>query len=180
MRCFPTMGGQTALNCALELEKARRAGIGSAWRYRRGIGRGCHRQGGKPPALPRRDGTRSALKARNRAPSPLPRREAEGPFSKSWACQAVIRPSFTLGGTGGGIVPSTWRNTARSCTSWSRCVPVDEVRGGGKRARLEVVRDGSGSATARTTASIICSIENIDPDGRAHGLFHHRRAGPDA
>jgi carbamoyl-phosphate synthase large subunit len=102
----PTMGGQTALNCALDLHKPRRAG-----QVRRGDDRrqrARHREGRRPPEVQGRDDQhRPGLGQVSGIAHSL---------EEAWAVQKritadiggtgfpmVIRPSFTLGGTGGGI-----------------------------------------------------------------------------
>jgi carbamoyl-phosphate synthase large subunit len=95
---LPTMGGQTALNTALKLADGRRAGE-VRLRADRREGRG-HRQGRGPPEVPRRD-----VEDRHREPDErhrhIPCRRPAALEQVGLPC--VIRPSFTLGGTGGGI-----------------------------------------------------------------------------
>ena len=77
---------------------------------------------------------------------------------------AIIRPAFTLGGTGGGIA----YNGEEFETIVSRGLDRSPDHRGPRRgvaARLEGVRDGGDARPARTTCVIICSIENFDPMG---------------
>ena len=91
---------------------------------------------------------------------------------------AIIRPSFTLGGTGGGIAYNreefleiVQRGLDASPTTE---VLVEESVLGWKEYEMEVVRDRADNCI------IICSIENIDPMGVHTGDSHHRRPGADA
>jgi carbamoyl-phosphate synthase large subunit len=86
----------------------------------------------------------------------------------------VIRPSFTLGGSGGGIAYNreefeeiVERGLDASPTSE---VLLEESVLGWKEYEMEVVRDRNDNCI------IICSIENLDPDGRAHRRLDHCRA----
>ena len=79
----------------------------------------------------------------------------------------IIRPAFTLGGTGGGIAYNVeeFEDDRRSAASMPR--PVTEVLIeqsviGWKEFEMEVMRDKNDNVV------IICSIENIDADGRPH------------
>ena len=91
---------------------------------------------------------------------------------------AVIRPSFTLGGTGGGIAYNRdeYEHFVRTGLEASPTteVLIDESLVGWKEYEMEVVRDRADNAI------IICSIENVDPMGVHTGDFDHRRAGADA
>ena len=66
---------------------------------------------------------------------------------------AVIRPSFTLGGTGGGIAYNREEFDRRSASAASTLSPTQRAADRGIAARLEGVRDGGGARHARTTAS---------------------------
>ena len=97
---------------------------------------------------------------------------------RSIGLPAIIRPSFTLGGTGGGIaynreefVEIVERGLDASPTTE---VLIEESVLGWKEYEMEVVRDKADNCI------IICSIENIDPMGVHTGDFDHRRAGADA
>ena len=91
---------------------------------------------------------------------------------------AIIRPSFTMGGTGGGIaynreefIDIVEGGIDASPTSE---VLIEESVLGWKEYEMEVVRD------KKDNCIIICSIENIDPMGVHTGDSHHHRAGADA
>ena len=96
---LPTMGGQTALNTALALYKD-----GTLEKYRRQADRRqCRgdREGRGPAEVPRGDGPDRARKRRaRRSPTASTTRWRR---SRRSGLPAIIRPSFTLGGTGGGI-----------------------------------------------------------------------------
>jgi carbamoyl-phosphate synthase large subunit len=79
---------------------------------------------------------------------------------------AIIRPAFTLGGTGGGVAYNR-EEYEYYCRSGMDASPVgqilvDESLLGWKEYEMEVVRDKADNAI------IVCSIENVDPNGRAH------------
>ena len=87
---------------------------------------------------------------------------------------AIIRPSFTLGGTGGGIAYNR-EEFEQIVASGLDASPIGEVQIdqsvlGWKEYEMEVVRDRADNCI------IVCSIENVDPDGRAHRRQHHRGA----
>ena len=91
---------------------------------------------------------------------------------------AIIRPSFTLGGTGGGIaynkaefIEIVERGIDASPTNE---VLIEELVLGWKEFEMEVVRD------KKDNCIIICSIENVDPMGVHTGEFDHHRARADA
>ena len=90
---------------------------------------------------------------------------------------AIIRPSFTLGGTGGGIAYNReeFEAIVRGGLEASPTteVLIEESVLGWKEYEMEVVRDRADNAI------IICSIENIDPMGVHTGDSHHRRPGAD-
>jgi carbamoylphosphate synthase large subunit len=91
---------------------------------------------------------------------------------------AIIRPSFTLGGTGGGIAYNR-EEFVEIVSGGLEASPTTEVLIeesvlGWKEYEMEVVRDRADNAI------IICSIENVDPMGIHTGDLDHRRAGADA
>ena len=156
---LPTMGGQTALNSALSLRKhgrARQVRRRDDRRQRRG-----HRQGRGPRAVPRGDDARSA--SRRRARAQLKTLVEALTALDDIGLPAIIRPSFTLGGTGGGIAYNreefleiVERGLDASPTTE---VLIEESVLGWKEYEMEVVRDKADNCI------IICSIENIDPMG---------------
>jgi carbamoyl-phosphate synthase large subunit len=209
---LPTMGGQTALNCALSLKKMGvldQFGVTMIGATAEAIDKAEDRQlfrdamGRIGLATPRsRLANASALKQQDRAAyrAELERiRAADGDeagrqrrfseFEREWArgerdrrkryqdqaliealqalddvgLPAIIRPSFTLGGTGGGIA-YTKNEFVDIVTSGLDASPTNEVLIeesvlGWKEFEMEVVRD------KRDNCIIICSIENLDPMG---------------
>ena len=98
---------------------------------------------------------------------------AEGlEFAHSIGYPAIIRPSFTLGGTGGGIAydESEFRDivTQGLHDSPVHTVLVEQSVLGWKEYELEVMRD------TNDTVVIICSIENLDPIGRSYRRLDYR------
>ena len=155
---LPTMGGQTALNVAMELAE-------------RGIleKHGVELIGASARAIAIAEDRRQFGEAMKRIGLAVPL----GGIATSWdeavalleitSFPAIIRPSFTLGGTGGGIAYNReeYEEIVRRGLDLS---PVGEVlieRSviGWKEFELEVMRDSADNAI------IVCSIENIDPMG---------------
>ncbi len=157
---LPTMGGQTALNSALSLKKmgiARQIQRRDDRRHRRG-----HRQGRGPPAVPR---GHDQDRPRDAALAPALKTAAREALAalEDIGLPAIIRPSFTLGGTGGGIaynreefIDIVERGLDASPTNE---VLIEESVLGWKEYEMEVVRDKADNCI------IVCSIENIDPMG---------------
>ena len=156
---LPTMGGQTALNLAVELEELgvlKRYGVeligAKADVIRRAEDRGEFRRAmeGIGLAVPRSGEAHSLEEARRV-------REEIG----SWP--VIVRPGFTLGGAGGGIAHDA-EELDRICGNGLALSPVHEVLIeesvlGWKEFEMEVMRDGAGNGC------IVCSIENLDPMG---------------
>ena len=155
---LPTMGGQTALNCALDLS---REGILEKYNVEligatkeaidRAEDRQLFDQVMKSIGL---DTPRSAI-----AHSLEEARQVQGQLG--FPC--VIRPSFTMGGTGGGIAYNQ-QEFAEICTRGLDLSPtsellIDESLLGWKEFEMEVVRD------KQDNCIIVCSIENFDPMG---------------
>ena len=91
---------------------------------------------------------------------------------------AVVRPSFTLGGTGSSIAYNREAfdelvNRGLNASPIHEVLLEESVLGW-KEYEMEVMRDKDDNVV------IICSIENFDPDGRSHRRFHHRGPGPNA
>ena len=91
----------------------------------------------------------------------------------------VLRPAFTLGGTGGGFADDEDRAARDDAKTPLRSRPVHQVLveksiKGYKEIEYEVMRDRN------DTAITICSMENIDPGGHPHRRLHRRRPEPDA
>ena len=156
---LPTMGGQTALNCALDLVREgvlEKYGVELIAASREAIDMAEDRE-----LLPQRD-----ARHRARMPALARSRTASRKRSRSQAeigFPTVIRPSFTLGGSGGGIAYNreefeqiVARGLDASPTSE---VLLEEAVIGWKEFEMEVVRDKADNCI------IICSIENLDPMG---------------
>jgi carbamoyl-phosphate synthase large subunit len=155
---LPTMGGQTALNCALSLRK-----MGVLDRH------GVEMIGATAEAIDKAEDRELFREAMKRIGLETPRSELAHSLIdalrglESIGLPAIIRPSFTLGGTGGGIAYNreefleiVERGIDASPTSE---VLIEESVLGWKEFEMEVVRD------KRDNCIIVCSIENIDPMG---------------
>ncbi|HJU53293.1 MAG TPA: carbamoyl-phosphate synthase large subunit [Pyrinomonadaceae bacterium] len=155
---LPTVGGQTALNLAIALADA-----GVLEEYK------VEMIGAKREAIKVAEDRELFKKAMEEAGLPMPR----GGFAHSWAeaeqiveetgYPAIIRPSFTLGGTGGGTAfnPEEFEEIVRGGLAASPVnqVLIEESILGWKEFELEVMRD------LKDNVVIICSIENFDPMG---------------
>ncbi|HEX8887810.1 MAG TPA: carbamoyl-phosphate synthase large subunit [Pyrinomonadaceae bacterium] len=155
---LPTVGGQTALNLAIALDDA-----GVLEEY------GVEMIGAKRDAIKVAEDRELFKSAMEEVGLPMPR----GGFAHSWAeaeqiveetgYPAIIRPSFTLGGTGGGIAfnPEEFEEIVRGGLAASPVnqVLIEESILGWKEFELEVMRDLNDNVV------IICSIENFDPMG---------------
>ena len=90
--------------------------------------------------------------------------DAHGPARWQIGYPVIVRPAYTLGGTGGGIADNARAARAKSpktaCASraWARCSSRSCIAGW-KEIEFEVMRDATGSAIT------ICSMENVDPVG---------------
>src|SRR5579885_2530608 len=155
---LPTVGGQTALNLAMALDDA---GVLSEC--------GVEMIGAKREAIRVAEDREMFKRAMEEEGLPMPR----GGFAHSWAeaermveetgYPAIIRPSFTLGGTGGGTAynPEEFEEIVRGGLAASPVtqVLIEESILGWKEFELEVMRDLADNVV------IICSIENFDPMG---------------
>jgi carbamoyl-phosphate synthase large subunit len=155
---LPTVGGQTALNLAIALEDA---GVLSEF--------GVEMIGANRDAIKVAENRLLFKQAMDEAGLEMPR----GGFAKSWdeaqqivtqtGYPAIIRPSFTLGGTGGGTAynPEEFEEIIRGGLAASPIheVLIEESILGWKEFELEVMRDLADNVV------IICSIENFDPMG---------------
>jgi carbamoyl-phosphate synthase large subunit len=155
---LPTVGGQTALNLAIALEDA-----GVLREY------DVEMIGANRDAIKVAENRLLFKQAMDEAGLEMPR----GGFAKSWeeakqivtqtGYPAIIRPSFTLGGTGGGIAynPEEFEEIIRGGLAASPIheVLIEESILGWKEFELEVMRDLADNVV------IICSIENFDPMG---------------
>ena len=155
---LPTVGGQTALNLAIALADA-----GVLEEY------GVEMIGANRKAINVAEDRLQFKKAMDEEGLEMPR----GGFAKSWdeaqaivavtGYPAIIRPSFTLGGTGGGTAynPEEFEDIIRGGLAASPIheVLIEESILGWKEFELEVMRDLADNVV------IICSIENFDPMG---------------
>ena len=155
---LPTMGGQTALNTALSLAKD-----GSLERA------GVELIGASIDAIEKAEDRQLFRKAMDSIGLESPRSRLASSVEEAIAAledvglPAIIRPSFTLGGEGGGIAYNT-QEFEDIVSGGLRLSPVSEVLIeesvlGWKEYEMEVVRDKSDNCI------IICSIENVEPMG---------------
>jgi carbamoyl-phosphate synthase large subunit len=155
---LPTMGGQTALNCALSLKR-----MGVLQKF------DIEMIGATAEAIDKAEDRERFQKAMTRIGLETPRSHHVKTLSAALAAlndiglPAIIRPSFTLGGTGGGIaynktefIEIVERGIDASPTNE---VLIEESVLGWKEFEMEVVRDKANNCI------IICSIENVDPMG---------------
>ncbi len=155
---LPTMGGQTALNCALDLAREgvlNRFEVELIGATKKAIDKAEDRE--KFKAAMTRIGLGSARSGI--AHNLLQALEVQSDIG----FPAVIRPSFTLGGTGGGIAYNK-DEFVEMCkhgldSSPTRELLIEESLLGWKEFEMEVVRD------KKDNCIIVCSIENLDPMG---------------
>jgi carbamoyl-phosphate synthase large subunit len=158
MALLPTMGGQTALNTALDLAESgalARHGVEMIGANAEAIAKAEDRQLFREAMAKIGLECPSSVIARNM-------KEAHAALEEV-GLPAIIRPSFTLGGTGGGIAYNREEFTqlAEGAIEASRGhgILVEQSVLGWKEFEMEVVRDRADNAI------IICSIENVDPMG---------------
>ena len=155
---LPTMGGQTALNCALSLRK-----MGVLEKY------DVEMIGATADAIDKAEDRERFREAMTKIGLKTPRSHQVKTLSQALTAvadiglPAIIRPSFTMGGTGGGIA-YTRSELIEIVERGIDASPTDEVLIeesvlGWKEFEMEVVRD------KQDNCIIICSIENIDPMG---------------
>ena len=155
---LPTMGGQTALNCALDLA---REGVLEKF--------GVELIGASREAIDKAEDREKFKAAMSKIGLESPRSALAHSMEEALQVQAgigfpvVIRPSFTLGGTGGGIAYNREEFLA-ICERGLEASPTQEVLIeesvlGWKEFEMEVVRD------RKDNCIIVCSIENLDPMG---------------
>ena len=155
---LPTMGGQTALNCALSLEK-----MGVLKKF------DIEMIGASAAAIDMAEDRERFREAMTRIGLDTPRSHHVKTLTKALAAlediglPAIIRPSFTLGGTGGGIAynEAEFIDIVKGGMDASPTseVLIEESVLGWKEYEMEVVRDKADNCI------IVCSIENIDPMG---------------
>ncbi len=155
---LPTMGGQTGLNCALDLA---REGILDKY--------GAELIGATREAIDRAEDRQQFDIAMKSIGLETPRSAVAHSLEEARQVQAmlgypcVIRPSFTLGGSGGGVAYNQ-EDFEEICLRGFDLSPtkellIDESLLGWKEYEMEVVRDKNDNCI------IVCSIENIDPMG---------------
>jgi carbamoyl-phosphate synthase large subunit len=155
---LPTMGGQTALNCALSLRK-----MGVLKQY------DVEMIGASAEAIDKAEDRKLFREAMTKIGLKTPRSHQVKTLSQALTAvadiglPAIIRPSFTMGGTGGGIA-YTRSELIEIVERGIDASPTDEVLIeesvlGWKEFEMEVVRD------KKDNCIIVCSIENIDPMG---------------
>ncbi len=162
---LPTMGGQTALNCALDLWHH-----GVLDKYTgAATGKPVELIGATPEAIDKAEDRLKFKDAMTKIGLGSARSGIAHSMEEAWAVQknlgfpTVIRPSFTLGGTGGGIAynPEEFETICKRGIEASPTseLLIEESLLGWKEYEMEVVRDKADNCI------IVCSIENLDPMG---------------
>ena len=155
---LPTMGGQTALNCALDL--VREGVLESA---------GVELIGASQDAIDKAEDRERFIAAMRRINLATPCSAIAHSLEEALQLQSrigfpcIIRPSFTLGGSGGGVAYNV-DEFVEICRRGLDLSPttellIDESLLGWKEFEMEVVRD------KRDNCIVVCSIENVDPMG---------------
>ncbi|WP_325893804.1 carbamoyl-phosphate synthase large subunit [Grimontia sp. NTOU-MAR1] len=155
---LPTMGGQTALNCALDLEKH---GVLAEF--------GVEMIGATADAIDKAEDRSRFDKAMKSIGLECPRADTAKTMEEAYKVldmvgfPCIIRPSFTMGGTGGGIAYNK-EEFDEICRRGLDLSPtnellIDESLIGWKEYEMEVVRDKADNCI------IVCSIENFDAMG---------------
>ncbi|MBA3032402.1 MAG: carbamoyl-phosphate synthase large subunit [Gammaproteobacteria bacterium] len=155
---LPTMGGQTALNCALDLAKH-----GVLEKY------GVEMIGANKEAIDKAEDREKFKKAMTKIGLGSARSGIAHSMEEAQQVQGalgfptVIRPSFTMGGSGGGIAYNQ-EEFVEICKRGLEASPtkellIEESLLGWKEFEMEVVRD------CKDNCIIVCSIENLDPMG---------------
>ncbi|GGY14955.1 carbamoyl-phosphate synthase large subunit [Massilia dura] len=155
---LPTMGGQTALNCALDLHNN-----GILAKYN------VELIGATPEAIDKAEDRSKFKDAMTKIGLGSARSGVAHSMDEAWTVQrevgfpTIIRPSFTMGGSGGGIAYNE-EEFEQICKRGLEASPtsellIEESLLGWKEYEMEVVRDKADNCI------IICSIENLDPMG---------------
>ena len=155
---LPTMGGQTALNCALDLEKH---GVLAE--------HGVEMIGANADTIDKAEDRDRFDKAMKAIGLECPRAEIAHSMEEAWKVAenigypCIIRPSFTMGGSGGGIAynPDEFEEICQRGLDLSptKELLIDESLIGWKEYEMEVVRDRNDNCI------IVCAIENFDAMG---------------
>src|SRR6266536_1737757 len=150
---LPTLGGQTALNLAVELHEA-----GTLAQY------GIELLGANVDAIRRAEDRLAFREAMVAAGLQVPRSEIVTSCNEGgMPVPAIVRPAFTLGGGGGGIARTPEELTERIAAGLAASpvgqVLVEESLEGWQEFELEVMSDTAGNCV------VVCSIENLDPMG---------------
>ncbi|AKV04792.1 Carbamoyl-phosphate synthase large chain [Labilithrix luteola] len=155
---LPTLGGQTALNLALGLHEK---GVLKAY--------DVELLGAKPDSIAKAEDRALFKAAMEKIGLSCPKAGTAHSIEEAWAIvkdtgfPAILRPSFTMGGSGGGIAKDASEFEAK--VAWAlaqsptREVLIEESVLGWKEYELEVIRD------KKDNFIVVCSIENIDPMG---------------
>ena len=155
---LPTMGGQTALNCALDLAKH---GVLEEF--------GVEMIGASKEAIDKAEDREKFKTAMTKIGLGSARSAMAHSMEEAYQVQAmigfpvIIRPSFTMGGSGGGIAYNE-EEFVQICKRGLEASPthellIEESLIGWKEFEMEVVRD------KKDNCIIVCSIENLDPMG---------------
>ncbi len=155
---LPTMGGQTALNCALDLE---RQGVLARFNV--------EMIGANADTIDKAENRDRFDKAMRNIGLECPKAKVARTMPEAWEIQAelgfptIIRPSFTMGGSGGGVAYNK-EEFEEICGRGFELSPthellIDESLLGWKEYEMEVVRDKNDNCI------IVCAIENFDPMG---------------
>ncbi len=155
---LPTMGGQTALNCALDLVRE-----GILEKY------SVEMIGATPEAINKAEDRELFRQLMHKIDLDMPRSAIAHSMEEALSVQAqlgyptIIRPSFTMGGSGGGIAYNR-EEFEEICARGFELSPthellLDESALGWKEYEMEVVRD------KKDNCIIVCTIENLDPMG---------------
>ena len=155
---LPTMGGQTALNCALDLE---RHGVLAQFNV--------EMIGANADTIDKAENRDRFDKAMRNIGLECPKAKVARTMPEAWEIQAelgfptIIRPSFTMGGSGGGVAYNK-EEFEEICGRGFELSPthellIDESLLGWKEYEMEVVRDKNDNCI------IVCAIENFDPMG---------------
>jgi carbamoyl-phosphate synthase large subunit len=155
---LPTLGGQTALNLAMKLKEK-----GVLDRL------GVEMLGARPDSIAKAEDRALFKAAMEKIGLTCPRAGVAHSIEEAWAVvretgfPAILRPSFTLGGSGGGIAYTESELEAKVAWALAQSptheVLIEESVLGWKEYELEVMRDRADNFI------VVCTIENIDPMG---------------